>query len=409
MNAPARFLMSFAQSLSTMMLYPKEHPSWARAVDVSYAQLLELQKESRQSHFSFIGGDVIYGRVPLHDLKNWPWSQRLSDIGIQRLELHAAVSREEYESFLAYVLSQMIQNDVAVLEPRPAQGQNIRFGAVVVHEEDGSVSPEMAARRDTPTRGLAFELLEEINAVKYMQDEVMVKESVPIVEADAVVRSLTVAMRGSSSMIVPLLRLKASDPYNAIHSINASVLTMALAEFRGMSKREVHEFGTAALLHDMGMARLPRELLAKPTELTDRERELIEHHPIDGARIIMASDKRLDIAAIVAYEHHLRPDGTGYPVRPMRRAPHYASRFIRVCSVYNALRIARAHRPKYSTEQALAFIDERAGSEFDAEIATLFTTMMRKLDTRITDVDSGTAVRTPPIGMPAIPVQEIHH
>jgi len=242
-----------------------------------------------------------------------------------------------------------------------------------------------------------------------MYDEVATKDVVPLIEADAVVRSLTVAMKGSSSMIIPLLRLKASDPYNAIHSINVAVLTMALAEYLGLGSRDVHEFGMAALLHDLGMARVPRELLLKPIELTDEERTVIERHTIEGARIILSSDRRQELSACVAYEHHLRPDGTGYPNRLFRRPTHYASKLVRVCSVYNALRIARAHRQPYPPGRALVFIDERAGREFESEIATAFTQMMRRLEPQITEVDRDMRIRTPSAPMVVIPDEAIHH
>ena len=120
--------------------------------------------------------------------------------------------------------------------------------------------------------------------------------------------------------------MKDSDPDNGIHSIHVAGLPMAVAEFLGLGSRDVHEFGMAALLHDLGMARIPRELLLKPIELTVEERIVIERHTIEGARIILSSDRRQELAACVAYEHHLRPDGTGYPHRLFRRPTHYASK-----------------------------------------------------------------------------------
>ena len=103
-SAPVKFLSSLAQSLSTMMLYPREHPTWGRAVDASFQHLEELQKENPHPQFSFIGTDVIYGQTPMHDMKDWPWAEKLAGVGVQRLEFSAGVDREEYEEFLADVL-----------------------------------------------------------------------------------------------------------------------------------------------------------------------------------------------------------------------------------------------------------------------------------------------------------------
>ena len=410
MNAPGKFLTSLAQSLSTMMLYPREHPTWSRAVDASYASLGELQEENKQPLFTFLGRDVIYGQSALQELRDWPWAEKLAQVGVQRLEFEPEVTREEFEEFIADLLNRLVAmgagTGIAPAARRTSGRQSIRFGAVTVREEEeGNADP--ATRSATPSEGmegtgLPFELNEEANAATWIYEQVEAKDVVPLVEADAVVRSLTVAMKGSSAMIIPLLRLKASDPYNAIHAINVAVLVMALAEQLGLGNKDVHEFGMAALLHDLGMAKVPRELVLKPIELTDDERKVIERHPVDGARIILTSDKRMELGATVAYEHHLRPDGTGYPQGLFRRPMHLASKITRVCSVYNALRIPRAHRSPYPSGQALLFIDERSGKEFDQEIASAFTRMMRRMEPQIREVERDERLLTPVAGAAAI-------
>jgi HD-GYP domain-containing protein (c-di-GMP phosphodiesterase class II) len=413
MNAPAKFLTSLAQSLSTMMLYPREHPTWKRAADASFAALQELQKENAHPVFSFIGRDIVYGESPLHDLKDWPWAQKLAEVGVGRLEFEAEVRNDEFEEFIADVLARIVQSGagapVVPATRSPGGRQSIRFGAVTVREiDDGNADLGSGTREPTPAggmegTGLPYGLEEEASGATWIYEQVQAKDVVPLVEADAVVRSLTVAMRGSSAMIIPLLRLKASDPYNAIHAINVAVLVMALAESLGLGNKDVHEFGMAALLHDLGMAKVPRELVTKPIELTDEERKIVERHPADGARIILQSDKRMELGATVAYEHHLRPDGSGYPQGLFRRPMHFGSKMVRVCSVYNALRIERAHRQPYPAAQALLFIDERAGKEFDAEVARAFTGMMRRLEPQITEVTRDDQFVTPPVGAPIIP------
>jgi HD-GYP domain-containing protein (c-di-GMP phosphodiesterase class II) len=313
---------------------------------------------------------------------------------------------------VADVLARVVASGAGGAAPapsRPAGGrQSIRFGAVTVREIEEGNAELGDSRTPTPSEGmegtgLPFGLEEEAGAATYIYEQVQAKDVVPLVEADAVVRSLTVAMRGSSAMIIPLLRLKASDPYNAIHAINVAVLVMALSESLGLGNKDVHEFGMAALLHDLGMAKVPRELVAKPIELTDDERKIVERHPVDGARIILQSDKRMELGATVAYEHHLRPDGSGYPQGLFRRPIHYGSKMVRVCSVYNALRIERAHRSPYPAAQALLFIDERAGKEFYTDVARAFTTMMRRLEPQITEVTRDEKLLTPPLGMASIP------
>jgi HD-GYP domain-containing protein (c-di-GMP phosphodiesterase class II) len=107
---------------------------------------------------------------------------------------------------------------------------------------------------------------------------------------------------------------------------------MALAEHLGLNPRDVRTFGVAGLLHDLGKVKIPMEILNKPGKLTDEERSVMQGHTVEGARLIITSDRELDLEAPVAYEHHIMIEGGGYTKRRTTRcAP--------------TVRIARRGRP----------------------------------------------------------------
>src|SRR3990172_5336938 len=110
-------------------------------------------------------------------------------------------------------------------------------------------------------------------------------------------------------------------------------------------------------------------------------------HPVDGAKIIYESDRQLDLASAVAYEHHIMIDGGGYPSRHYRREPHKASKLVHICDVYDALRTNRPYREAWDTERVLGQIERGAGPDFDAELATAFLKMMRQWERRVAVVD----------------------
>jgi putative nucleotidyltransferase with HDIG domain len=158
---------------------------------------------------------------------------------------------------------------------------------------------------------------------------------------------------------------------------------MALAEAMGMGARDVRAFGVAGLLHDLGKTRIPLEVLNKPGKLTDEERSLMQGHTIEGARIILQSDRELDLAAAVAYEHHIMIDGGGYPHRRHARKCHCASTLVHVCDVYDALRTHRPYRVAWETSAVLDYIERGAGTDFDPDIARTFVDLMRRMEGRI--------------------------
>jgi putative nucleotidyltransferase with HDIG domain len=393
---PVRFLSTFAQALAGMTLYAEGHPARERAIDAAYRELADLQQDVPRPLFTFLGDEVVYGRLPLRELKGWDWSVRLANAGIQRLEFEAQVSREDFEGFLEEVLARLTLSAIDTSEARQLRRTSIRFGAVGVRGD-----PDSAPAEPLPTATITFSLGEEADTVRWLHQEVQSRGVLPLVEAEAVVRSLAVAMHGDRQMLLPLLQLKEFDQYTTTHSMNVAVLTMALAEYLGMGGADVRAFGVAGLLHDLGKVRVPVEILTKPGKLTPEEREIMQTHPAEGARLILASQEELDLAAVVAYEHHILLNGGGYPVIHYPRDCHRASKLVHVCDVYDALRTKRPYRDAWAVERVLAYLAELAGQEFDPDLAAAFTAMMQKWDSRVavlTDPAAALPGAGPPTG-----------
>ena len=388
MSDPVRLLTTMAKALSAMGLYKPGHPARERAVDLAYDELQSLLRAERHPQFSFLGDEVVYGQAALREFGNWDWGRKLASIGVQRLEIVGEVSRDEWVGFLEDVVARLSSAaPQSTAEARPTARTGIRFGAIGIRGE-AELKDRHAARSASSA---VFDLGEEAEAVQWMHDEVATRGELPLVEAEAIVRSLTVAMHGESQMVLPLLKLKEFDEYTTTHSLNVSVLTMALAEHLRLGANDVRAFGVAGLLHDLGKVRVPKEILLKPGRLTDEERLVMQRHPVDGARLIVASDRRLDLAAVVAYEHHIMLDGNGYPRPHYHRGCHQASDLVHVCDVYDALRTTRPYRAAWESAKALAYIEERAGTEFEPKIARAFVEMMRAWDERVATADGALA------------------
>jgi putative two-component system response regulator len=169
---------------------------------------------------------------------------------------------------------------------------------------------------------------------------------------------------------------------------------MALAEHLGCSPAEVRAYGVAGLLHDIGKVRIPIDVLTKPGKLTESERALINRHPVDGARIVLQSDEELDLAAVVAYEHHIILNGGGYPSLHYGRGCALASRLVHVCDVFDALRTKRPYRDAWESEKVVAYLMERAGSEFDPDLVQAFIQMLREGETQVQVLDDEEAAVT---------------
>ena len=382
MSEPVRFLTSFAQSVATMALYGPSHPARRRAVDTSYRILRDLQAHDAKPEFSFLGDEVVYGHHVLREMRDWEWAARLATAGVQRLEFAADVSRDDFEQFLEGVVARLTVSMIDSAEVRPGGGAaaSIRYGALGIRGE-GRLAPLVPQHTLPALR--TYELTEEVATVEWMHEQVANRAQLPLLEAESVVRSLAVAMHGDQEMLLLLLTLREFDEYTTTHSLNVSVLTMALAEAMGMGARDVRAFGVAGLLHDLGKTRIPIEILNKPGKLSDEERSVMQSHTVEGARLILTSDRELDLAAAVAFEHHIMIDGGGYPRRRIERKCHCASALVHVCDVYDALRTHRPYRAAWETPAVLEYIERGAGTDFDPDIARVFVDLMRRMEGRI--------------------------
>lgn len=379
MNEPVRFLTALSQALSTMGLYGDEHPATARAVDTALERLQEIQGSQPQLQFTFLAGEVLFGSEAVPQLEKWEWSERLIRAGIERIEFAELVQPEQFGRFLSNLAVRLGIRNGSSTDLWQMGESPIRFGQVTL----GHQQREEPQEARLPVTTVAYSLREERETVAWLHQEIEGGAKLPIVEADAVVRSLSIAMHGEQAMVLPLLQLKEFDQYTTTHSMNVAVLAMALGEVLELGGTTVRALGVAGLLHDLGKVCIPRDILVKPGKLTESERQVIREHPVVGARMLLASPDPMELAAVVAYEHHIMLDGGGYPALCDSRGAQYASRLVHVCDVYDALRTNRPYRQAWDSEGALGYIESRAGVEFDPAIAHSFTAMMRKWDHRI--------------------------
>ncbi len=95
----------------------------------------------------------------------------------------------------------------------------------------------------------------------------------------------------------------------------------------------------------------------------------------------------MDMAAVVAYEHHIMLNGGGYPTMKYQRDCHHSSKLVHVCDVYDALRTNRPYRDAWPADKVLAYLEERSGIEFDGDLAHNFSRMMRTWEPRLAVVE----------------------
>ena len=194
--------------------------------------------------------------------------------------------------------------------------------------------------------------------------------------ARALVDSLAQAVSANRTALIALTALKNYDNYTFTHMVNVSVLTMSQARALGIDGTPLRELGLAALMHDIGKVRTPTEILNKPDKLTDAEFEIMRMHVVDGAEILRRTPEIPAVAPVIAFEHHLRLDGTGYPFGAKRGTLNIGTQLCGISDVYDAMRSQRAYQQAFPSDRILEVLKRNDGHQFDQNLVRRFTQLL---------------------------------
>jgi HD-GYP domain-containing protein (c-di-GMP phosphodiesterase class II) len=162
-----------------------------------------------------------------------------------------------------------------------------------------------------------------------------------------VVHQLIDEVARDEDVLLEFAALKDFDEYTFYHSVNVAIYSIAVGMRLGLDRTRLASLGFAALLHDIGKVRLPRDLITKASEYDDDDWEQIRRHPALGALTIAnvrCIDGETATAMAAAFEHHVKIDLSGYPAVTHRRDLHLFSRIVTICDVYDAMTAGRVYQ-----------------------------------------------------------------
>ncbi|HMK61372.1 MAG TPA: HD-GYP domain-containing protein [Dissulfurispiraceae bacterium] len=201
-------------------------------------------------------------------------------------------------------------------------------------------------------------------------------EKVDLRRARLVVNSIIDLVMHEEQMMLSMAAIKDYDEYTYYHSVNVSILSLAVGMKLGLNRKKLSELGMAAFLHDIGKVTIPDEILNKPSKFDDREWAIMKTHPNQGLLIILSNTKMESFtirSAIVAYDHHRNYDGSGYPLLPVDLYLDLYSNIVTIADRFDAMTSARVYsRVPRPPEEALRILLEGAGREVDPVLVRLF-------------------------------------
>ena len=209
-------------------------------------------------------------------------------------------------------------------------------------------------------------------AVVSMFQEVRMGRAIDVKAAAAVAEEISSSVARNPGALISLARLKSADDYTYMHSVAVCALMTALAHQLELDATATREAAMAGLLHDLGKALTPPEILNKPGKLTDEEFAVMKQHPVDGHRLLLEKGAVGEIPLDVCRHHHEKMDGSGYPDRlPGDRISLFA-KMGAVCDVYDAITSNRPYKPGWDPAESIRRMAEWSRGHFDETVFQAF-------------------------------------
>ena len=209
-------------------------------------------------------------------------------------------------------------------------------------------------------------------AVTSMFHEARMGQSVNTEAAQQLVEEISDSITRNPGAFISLARLKTADDYTYMHSVAVCALMVALAKQLGLDAGQTRQAGIAGLLHDLGKALMPMEVLNKPGKLTDAEFAIIKAHPQEGHRLLLSGNSAPAVALDVCLHHHEKIDGSGYPEGLAGEQISLFARMGAVCDVYDAITSNRPYKAGWDPAESLRKMAELSKGHFDPTIFQAF-------------------------------------
>jgi putative nucleotidyltransferase with HDIG domain len=210
------------------------------------------------------------------------------------------------------------------------------------------------------------------SAVVSMFQEVRMGKAIDHAAAGALVEEITDSVVRNPGALISLARLKSVDDYTYMHSVAVCALMVSLARQLGIDEKTTREAGMAGLLHDLGKAKMPMEVLNKPGKLTVEEFRIMKSHPAEGHRMLVEGGGSGEIPLDVVLHHHEKVDGSGYPKGLKGDEISLFAKMGAVCDVYDAITSNRPYKAGWDPAESIRKMTEWSTGHFDQRVFQAF-------------------------------------
>jgi putative nucleotidyltransferase with HDIG domain len=360
-------VMRLAAALRASSLYAGTHPIVQRNVDALSSAFEQPFSRGLQVTMGFLGHDIIVDRTRLKSSELLAGLVRyLQERRVEKITFSRDMGKDGLRTFVGI----LAERDSRPLADRLAAAGVRGIGVGVLAPDEAPAVQETGLMAAKKVYSAA------VDAAQSLWGSAEAGEQPDPSAAQTIINTLASAVSNDRVSMMALTSIKTHDAYTFTHMVNVSVLTMAQARALGIEGPLLQEFGLAGLMHDIGKVRTPADILTKPDRLTDEEMRIMKRHVVDGAQILRRTPEMPALAAVVAFEHHLKQDLSGYPENIGSRTLNLCTMLVSIADVFDALRSKRAYRDGLPADRVRVMLSEQSGTAFEPELLRRFVSLM---------------------------------
>ncbi|MCH7992113.1 MAG: HD domain-containing protein [Gemmatimonadetes bacterium] len=369
------FLQALHEALRTLRAHGTDTAKGRRALNRLRAACDPLLDSERRLQIRIVRQSLyLNGSALVSDIENFVFYEHVLDTfrraGIGVVTLTGLPTRRDLETFLGLVVR------LSNLEDDPNKTTKLRQALTAQSVRGIAIDPPIAGGAELPgeeeRKTAAKRTYEESVAIsKELFNGTRMGRSANVKQVKHAVQNIVDGVLNSEASLGGLSTLKDYDDYAFTHAVNVCIFCVAIGRRLGLTKAQLYDLGHAGLVHDLGMSRIPHEILTKGSKLTDQERARMEAHTWLGSLSIFELRDFGEIpfqSMLVAYEHHLKSDGTGYPKCLRAREPSVFSKIIAVAAAFDAATNERAYSRARPADEVLRELWERESLGYDPVI-----------------------------------------
>jgi HD-GYP domain-containing protein (c-di-GMP phosphodiesterase class II) len=352
-QAGRSFLMAMYAAMRSLKLYPIENATAQKALDDLQGAALAILEPQGEIELRIAGDFIFVNGTRLRlELDNYAAFSNilasLRQVNLGQLTVDPAVERREWQIFLGILLSLLAKGGERDVELLLDFREKLGIAGVTHIEVEAPLESDEKLAEAERAREVAKRTYSHGVAVtKDLINSVRLGRTTSVAKVKRAVQAIVDQVLNNETSLVGLTTIRDYDEYTFTHSVNVCILAVAIGKKLGLTRLQLYDLGLAALLHDVGKARIPADVLNKATGLSEEEWKLMQTHPWLGVLTLFNMRGYGEIPyrqIVVAQEHHMKTDLTGYPKALRARELGIYSRIVAVADGYDAATTRRSYQ-----------------------------------------------------------------